>query len=273
MTEADTATASRTEDQTASDLFRLDGKTVLLTGASSGLGHHMAGVLARAGARVVLGARRVEKIEARVEEIRATGREALGVPLDVRDRDSIEAFLEAGESAFGRIDVLVNNAGVEAGVKTYAMTEEEDWDSVIETNLKAPWLCSKILTQRIVERGWPGASIVNIASITAIRGTKGIFPYAVSKAGLVRATEVMALEGARHGLRVNAIAPGYFLSDVSRTLLEGPTADAFRKRIPMRRFAELREFDGPLLLLASDASSYMTGSVIVVDGGHLCAEL
>jgi NAD(P)-dependent dehydrogenase (short-subunit alcohol dehydrogenase family) len=257
----------------ALDRFRLDGKTVLLTGASSGLGHHFAGTLAEAGARVVLGARRQERIEARAEEIRTTGGEAIALPLDVREAESIEAFFDAGEAAFGRIDVLINNAGIEAGVKTYTMVDEEDWDSVLDTNLKAPWLCSKTLTQRIVERGWDGASIVNIASITASRGTKGIFPYAVSKAGLVRATEVMALEGARYGIRVNAIAPGYFLSDVSRVLLEGPTSEAFRKRIPMRRFGDYPEFDGALLLLASDASSYMTGSVVVVDGGHLCAEL
>jgi NAD(P)-dependent dehydrogenase (short-subunit alcohol dehydrogenase family) len=259
--------------ETALDRFRLDGKTVLLTGASSGIGHHFAGTLAEAGARVVLGARRVEKLAARVEEIRGAGGEAIGIPLDVRNQESIQAFFEAAESAFGRIDVLVNNAGIEAGVKTYAMTDDEDWNSVMETNLKAPWICSKILTERVVREGWPGASIVNIASITATRGTKGIFPYAVSKAGLVRATEVMALEAARYGIRVNAIAPGYFLSDVSRVLLEGPTSDAFRKRIPMRRFGEHFEFDGALLLLASDASSYMTGSVLVVDGGHLCAEL
>jgi NAD(P)-dependent dehydrogenase (short-subunit alcohol dehydrogenase family) len=255
------------------DRFRLDGRTVLLTGASSGLGHHVAGTLARAGARVVLGARRREKIDARVEEIRAAGGEALGVSLDVRDRASLEAFFDAGEAAFGRLDVLVNNAGIEAGAKTYTMIDEGDWDAVLDTNLKAPWLASKLLTERVVDRGWGGATIVNIASITATRGIKGMFPYAVSKAGLVRATELMALEGARFGIRVNALAPGYFLSDVSRTLLEGPTSDAFRKRIPMRRFGEVDEFDGPLLLLASEASSYMTGSVVVVDGGHLCAEL
>ena len=226
--------------ETALERFRLDGRTVLLTGASSGIGHHFAGTLAEAGARVVLGARRAEKLAARVEEIRGAGGEAIGVPLDVRDQESIQAFFDAAESAYGRIDVLVNNAGIEAGVKTYATTDDEDWNSVMETNLKAPWICSKILTERVVRGGWPGASIVNIASITATRGTKGIFPYA---------------------------------SDVSRVLLEGPTSDAFRKRIPMRRFGEHFEFDGALLLLASDASSYMTGSVIVVDGGHLCAEL
>ena len=257
----------------ASDRFRLDGKTVLLTGASSGLGHHFAATLADAGARVVLGARRIEKVEARAEAIRASGGEAIGLPLDVRDRESIEAFFEASEEAFGRLDVLINNAGVEAGVKTYSMIDEQDWDHVLETNLKAPWICSQILTKRVIERGWAGANIVNIASITATRGTKGMFPYAVSKAGLVRATEVMALEGARYGIRVNAIAPGYFLSDVSRVLLEGPSSEAFRMRIPMRRFGDFQEFDGALLLLASDASSYMTGSVVVVDGGHLCAEL
>jgi NAD(P)-dependent dehydrogenase (short-subunit alcohol dehydrogenase family) len=255
------------------DRFRLDGKTVAITGASSGLGHHFAGVLAAAGARVVLGARRIEKIESRVAELRGAGAQALGTALDVLDPASFACFLDTAWDAFGSLDVLVNNAGIEAGAKTYAMIDESDWDAVFDTNLKSVWLGSKLYTERVVARGQGGGNIVNIASITAFRTIKGQFPYAVSKAALVKATEVIALEAAKFAIRVNAIAPGYILTDVSRVLLESPRSEAFEKRIPQRRYGQFDDLDGPLLLLASDASTWMTGSTIVVDGGHICAEL
>ena len=253
--------------------FRLDGKTAAITGASSGFGHHFAGVLSEAGANVVLGARRVEKIEARTREIEQAGGSALGLPLDVRDRASIEGFLDAAWDHYGRIDILVNNAGVEAGAKTYTMIDEDDWDYVLDTNLKSAWLASKLYTERVVAREQGAGNIINVASIAAFRTIKGQFPYAVSKAALIKATEVMALEGAKFGIRVNALAPGYILTDVSRLLLESPKSESFVKGIPQRRYGEFEDLDGPLLLLASDASSYMTGSTVVVDGGHLCAEL
>jgi NAD(P)-dependent dehydrogenase (short-subunit alcohol dehydrogenase family) len=255
------------------DRFRLDGKTVAITGASSGFGHHFAGVLAAAGARVVLGARRTEKIDARVAELRGAGVQALGAALDVLDPASLARFLDAAWDEYGSLDVLVNNAGIEPGPKTYAMIDEADWDSVLDTNLKSVWLASKLYTERAIARGQGGGNIVNIASITAFRTIKGQFPYAVSKAALIKATEVMALEGAKFGVRVNALAPGYILTDVSRVLLESPRSDAFEKRIPLRRYGQFEDLDGPLLLLASDASAWMTGSTVVVDGGHLCAEL
>lgn len=255
------------------DRFRLDGQTVAITGASSGFGHHFAGVLSVAGARVVLGARRVEKIDARVEEIRAAGGEALGLPLDVCDRDSLAGFLDSAWDAYGGVDVLVQNAGVEAGAKTYMTIDEEDWDRVLDTNLKSIWLGAKLYTERVTAGVQTQGNIVNIGSITAYRHIKGQFPYAVSKAGLAKATEILALEGARYGIRVNALAPGYILTDVSRLLVEGPGSDEFARRIPQRRYGEFEDLDGPLLLLASQASSYMTGSTIVVDGGHICASL
>ena len=255
------------------EFFRLDGKHVVITGASSGFGSHFAGVLAEAGARVVLGARRVDRIQDRVAEIRAAGGEAAGLPLDVRDADSIRGFLAAAEEAFGPIDVLINNAGVEAGAKTYTMIDEEDWDFVMDTNLKGAWMMSKLYTERVVANKQAGGNIVNISSITDRRTIKGQFPYAVSKGALTRMTEVMALEAARYRIRVNALAPGYILTDVSRLLLESEAAPEFVKGVPMRRFGEFSDLNGPILLLASDASSYMTGSVIVVDGGHVCASL
>lgn len=255
------------------DRFRLDGQTVAITGASSGFGHHFAGVMAAAGARVVLGARRLDKIEARVEEIRGSGGEALGLSLDVCDAASLGAFLDGAWEAFGSVDVLIQNAGIEAGAKTYMMIDEGDWDRVLDTNLKSIWLGAKLYTERVVARKQSGGNLVNIGSITAYRHIKGQFPYAVSKAGLAKATELLALEGARYGVRANALAPGYILTDVSRMLVEGPGSEDFVKGIPQRRYGEFEDLDGALLLLVSQASSYMTGSTIVVDGGHVCASL
>lgn len=255
------------------DLFNLEGKHVAITGASSGFGHHFAGVLAAAGAQVSLGARRTEKIQARVDEIDADGGKAFGASLDVTDSGSIDTFFEAAEAAFGPVDVLINNAGIEAGAKTYMMIDEDDWDSVIDTNLKSAWLMSKKFTERVVANKLGGGNIVNVSSITDTRTIKGQFPYAVSKGGLTRMTEVLALEAPRYGVRVNALAPGYILTDVSRVLLESDQAPEFMKGIPLRRYGEFDDLDGPILLLASDASKYMNGSVVVVDGGHICASL
>ena len=253
--------------------FDIKGRHIAITGASSGFGHHFAGVLAAEGARVSLGARRTDKLEARVTEIRATGGEAVALPLDVRNKPSIYAFIDQAEASFGPIDVLINNAGVEAGAKTYVTIDEDDWDFVFETNLKGAWLTSKAYTEKVIARKRSGGNIIMISSITDKRTIKGQFPYAVSKGALTRMTEVMALEAAKYNIRVNALAPGYILTDVSRLLLESAQAPEFVKGIPMRRFGEFEDLDGPLLLLASDASSYMTGSVVVIDGGHICASL
>ena len=153
------------------------------------------------------------------------------------------------------------------------MIDEDDWDYVLGTNLKSVWRLSKMYTEAVLASNQEGGNIINIASITAYRTIKGQFPYAVSKAALVKATEIMALEGARYGIRINALAPGYILTDVSRLLLESERSESFVKGIPMRRYGEFDDLDGPLLLLASEGSRYMTGSVVVVDGGHICSEL
>ena len=255
------------------ELFSLENRNIAVTGASSGFGHHFAGILSKAGANVALGARRREKIKERVDEINAAGGTAIGLELDVREPDSCQRFLNDTRTEFGSVDVLINNAGVEAGAKTYSMIDEDDWDYVLDTNLKSAWRLSKMYTDAVVESDQEGGNIINIASITAYRTIKGQFPYAVSKAALVKATEVMALEGARYGIRINALAPGYILTNVSRLLLESERSESFVKGIPMRRYGEFDDLDGPLLLLASDGSRYMTGSVVVVDGGHICSEL
>jgi NAD(P)-dependent dehydrogenase (short-subunit alcohol dehydrogenase family) len=215
----------------------------------------------------------VDRIDSRVAEIQSDGGEAAGAPLDVCDRGSMETFIAQAEENFGPIDILINNAGIEAGAKTYTMIDEDDWDAVMDTNLKSAWLMAKLYTERVVATGQASGNIINISSITDTRTIKGQFPYAVSKGGLTRMTEVLALEAPRFGIRVNALAPGYILTDVSRLLLESDQAPEFEKGIPMRRFGEFEDLDGPLLLLASDASRYMNGSIVVVDGGHICASL
>jgi len=255
------------------DTFDLTGKVIAITGASSGFGRHFANVLASAGANVILGARREDKLREVVEEIHSAGDQASALRLDVLEKASIEAFVDSAFSQFGRLDVLINNAGVEAGAKTYAMIDEEDWDFVLNTNLKSAWLTSKIYTDRVTTHKQDSGNIIMISSITDTRTIKGQFPYAVSKGALTRMTQVMALEASRYNIRVNALAPGYILTDVSRILLESDGAPEFVKGIPMRRFGEFEDLDGPILLLTSDSSRYMTGSTITVDGGHVCGSL
>ena len=254
-------------------LFDIQGLHVAITGASSGFGHHFAGLLAQRGARLTLGARRLDRLRERVESIENDGGSAIATALDVRERRSIEDFIQKADETFGTIDVLISNAGVEPGAKTYMMIDDEDWDTVLETNLKSAWTLSQLYTEHVVQGGRKKGNIVNISSITDRRTIKGQFPYAISKAGLTRMTEVLALEAPRYGIRVNALAPGYILTDVSRVLLESDQAPEFENRIPMRRFGQFEDLDGPLLLLVSEASRYMNGSVVIVDGGHTCASL
>ncbi len=256
-----------------SEPFDLSGKVIAISGASSGFGRHFGGVLAQAGATVVLGARRKDKLAERVSEIQAQGGKAMAMPLDVREKSSITGFIDTIYSEFGQLDVIVNNAGVEAGAKTYTMIDEQDWDYVLDTNLKSAWIISKYYTEQVVAHNQGSGNIIMISSITDTRTIKGQFPYAVSKGALSRMTQVMALEAARYNIRVNALAPGYILTDVSRILLESDLAPEFVKGIPMRRFGEFDDLDGPILLLASNASKYMTGSILTVDGGHVCGSL
>ena len=253
------------------DLFGLTTKHALVTGASSGLGRHFAAVLAAAGARVSVAARRQEALAQTVETIRATGAEAQSIRMDVTDAASVEAALAQAEADFGPVDILVNNAGVTA-TRAAIEVSEADWSSVIGTNLTGSWLVAQHAAQHMIWHG-KGGSIVNIASILGLRVAGGVAPYAVSKAGLVQMTKVLALEWARHRIRVNAIAPGYIETDLNQDFFASDPGRALVRRIPQRRLGEARELDGALLLLASDAGSYMTGSVIAVDGGHLVSGL
>ncbi len=256
---------------TAAALFDLAGRAALVTGASSGLGRHFALTLARAGARVALAARRVDRLEEVRREIEAAGGEATALPLDVTDAGSVAAAVTAAAARLGPLRVLVNNAGV-AVTRSVLEASEADWDGVVGTNLKGAWLVAQAAARHMAAHGH-GGSIVNIASITGLRVAGGVSAYAASKAGLLQLTAALALELARHRIRVNAIAPGYIETELNRGFVASSAGAALVKRIPQRRLGRAGELDGALLLLASDAGSYMTGSTLVVDGGHLQSSL
>lgn len=254
------------------DLFNLDGKAALITGSSGGLGEAFARTLSSAGATVVLAARRLEKLEALASEIEAGGGKALAVQLDVTKPDSVTAaFATIQEKLGAPVDIVVNNSGISRD-NWYTKITEEEWRAVMDTNVDGVWRVAKAASNALIEAGKPG-SIINIASITALRPQHFISAYAASKAAVDHMTRVMALEGARYGIRVNALAPGYYKTDINDEFLDSEAGDKMRKRIPMRRYGEHKELAGALLLLASDAGSYMTGTTIPVDGGHLVSTL
>jgi NAD(P)-dependent dehydrogenase (short-subunit alcohol dehydrogenase family) len=249
------------------DRFDMNGKVALVTGASGGLGRHFAEVLALAGAEVVLAARRQDALAEAAAAIRSAGGRARTVGLDVTDAGSVDQAFQAA----GPVDVLVNNSGVAATVTAIEM-DEADWDRIIDTNLKGAWLVSRAFARLAVAARREGA-IVNIASILGLRVAGLVSAYAASKAGLIQLTQAMALELARHRIRVNALAPGYIETDINRAFFGSERGKALIARIPQRRLGQQEDLDGPLLLLASDASRFMTGSVVAVDGGHLVSSL
>jgi NAD(P)-dependent dehydrogenase (short-subunit alcohol dehydrogenase family) len=254
------------------DLFNLEDKVALITGAGSGLGRQFAETLSGAGAAVVLAARRREKLEETSELVREKGGKAICLELDVTDSLSVTNCVRETMSEFGAPDILVNNAGI-ARQDFLTDISEEDWDAVLDTNLKGVFMMAQAAAKSMINAGKPG-SIINIASILGLRVSKALASYIAAKSAVVQLTKAMAIEWSRYNIRVNALAPGYFITEINQEQFADGRADEFLKqRVPMGRVGDLHEIDGPLLLLASGAGSYMTGSIIAVDGGHVCSSL
>ena len=252
--------------------FDLTGRVAMVTGASSGLGEHFAQVLAEAGAKVIVAARRVDRLQNVVERIKSAGGEAAAVAMDVTDKDSVKkAFDDAGKF-FGPIEILINNAGV-AKSMTFAKTQEDDWDYVVDTNLKAAWRVARAFVDQLSMAG-KGGSIVNVSSILGIGVGYGESLYATSKAGLIQLTKHMALELMRNNIRVNALCPGYIETEINTDYFKSERGQAYLKtNIPSKKLGQVEDLSGALLLLTSDAGSFITGVALPVDGGHLLHSL
>lgn len=247
----------------------LKKQIVLVTGASSGLGAHFSKVLAKAGAKVVVAARRVDRLEALVTSIKEQGGSAFAVAMDVQDEKSIRAAYEKIEAEVGVVNVLINNAGISGDASLLASVTLEDWDSVMNANLRGAWIVAQEMCQRLIKNEKSG-SIVNISSLYGLREGLAKVPYNVSKAAVAQLTKTMAAEmaHANHPIRINALCPGYFLTELNDDYFNSEKGANYIKRTPAGRLGQLEELDGPLLLLASDAGSFINGALLPVDGGH-----
>ena len=254
--------------QTVLDRFRLDGKVALITGGARGLGRTMAAALAEAGAEIALAGRSKDACEqAAVGIASVTGRRVRSFAADVTKIGDVEQLANDVESEFGKVDILVNNAGINIRGPIQQLTEA-DWDAVIDTNLKGPFLCARAIGPRMVSRGW--GRVINLGSVLGVIARPGRAPYASSKAGIINLTRVLALEWAGTGVTANAICPGAFATEMNRSLLDDPVKyKEFVAQIPMGRWGELEELTGAVVFLASDASSYVTGTPLFVDGGWI----
>lgn len=241
----------------------LSGRIALVTGASSGLGAHFAKVLAAANATVFIAARRLERLQALADEI---GGNVHALEMDITDSSSVNAAFDRAEQIAGTVDILVNNAGINSGGDCLRQTEQ-DFDTVVNVNIKGVWRASTVCANRLAQLKKPGA-IINVASILGINAAPQLSLYAMTKSAVIQLTKGMALDLWNRNIRVNALCPGYFPTELNQNFFVSEAGRAFIKRIPPKRLGRLNELDGPLLMLASDAGSFVSGSVITVDGGH-----
>ena len=251
--------------------FDVSGRVALVTGASSGLGWHFARTLAAHGAHVALAARRADRLQRLASEIKANDGVAAVVTMDVTNSQSVQAGIDAAEDALGPLRIVVNNSGI-ARPTAFLDLDDDNWNEVIDTNLNGAFMVARASARAMV-RSHIAGSIINIASIYAYRQAPQVASYAASKAALNHLTGAMALELARYTIRVNAIAPGYVETEMNQAFFATEAGKAMIRRIPQRRLGRLQDLDGALLLLASDAGAYMTGSTVVIDGGHLQSSL
>jgi NAD(P)-dependent dehydrogenase (short-subunit alcohol dehydrogenase family) len=252
----------------AASWFDLGGRVALVTGGGRGLGHAMARALAEAGADLAIASRTPADLEKVAEDLRRLGRDVLPVAADVADEASVRAMAERVLAHFGRIDILVNNAGIEGQGAVIEM-DAAAWDRVMHVNLRGPMLCCKHVGPHMLGRR--RGKVINVASVLATRVARFMSPYSASKAGLVQLTRTLALEWIRSNVQVNAICPGYFLTPMNEEFFRTPAGDKLRSRLPIGRLGEPREIEGAVVFLASDASSYVTGTTLYVDGGHSLA--
>lgn len=253
------------------NLLDLSGEVAFVSGASSGLGWHFAKTLSRAGATVVIGARRQGLLDQLANEVCSEGGKVHSVLLDVLSADSVEAAMDEAIAKAGLPTILVNNSGIATQATAVDMSEDE-WDSVMNTNLRGTWLLSRTFARRLIEAKHPG-TIVNIASILGLRVVAECPSYNASKAGIIHLTKSMALELVDDSIRVNTLCPGFIETEMNREFFKTEIGIQRKNMIPQKRVGQMQDLEGPLLLLASDASRFMTGSVLTVDGGHMISTL
>ncbi len=249
----------------SSELFDLSGQVAVVTGASRGLGQHMALVLAKAGADLVVTSRTLASLSGIESEIKALGRRVLALELDVRDFESIQQMAKQVEASYGHVDILLNNAGCNVRKPALGVTWE-NWNLILDTNLRGSFFVAQALARGMIARGY--GRIINIGSVTSVAGYAGLGPYGASRGGIRQLTMSLADDWGKHGVTVNCLAPGWFRTDQNKVMYENPEwVEYLCDRIPVKRPGRYDDLDGALIFLASESSRYVTGQTLLVDGG------